>query len=128
MNVGPIERSLCRYVGDAAGRSKDGTFPKDFSDTDIKLALNLGIEFSTPESFFLQSKSALHCRPPVPPTGITMYSHHNYYHHYYHYYYPYHHCYHYYCTSTTNTYYYYHYCYYHYYCYCYYCHQYYHYY
>ena len=31
-------------VGDAAGRAKDGTRKKDFSDTDYKLALNVGIE------------------------------------------------------------------------------------
>ena len=32
------------YVGDAAGRPKDGTRGKDFSDSDYKLALNLGIK------------------------------------------------------------------------------------
>lgn len=31
------------YVGDAAGREKEGIRPKDFSDSDLKAALNLGI-------------------------------------------------------------------------------------
>ena len=62
-----VSKLLCRYVGDAAGRAKQGKTPKDFSDSDLKLALNLDISFSTPESFFLQSKSPSHCSPPIPP-------------------------------------------------------------
>ena len=34
------------YCGDAAGR-KDGKH-KDFSDSDLKFALNVGLEFLTP--------------------------------------------------------------------------------
>ena len=37
-------QSTYLYVGDAAGREKEGTRSKDFSDTDYKLALNLGIK------------------------------------------------------------------------------------
>lgn len=37
-----FETSL--YVGDAAGRPQEGTRGKDFSDSDYKLSLNLGIE------------------------------------------------------------------------------------
>ncbi len=71
------------YVGDAAGREKEGARGKDFSDTDLKLALNLGIQvwiifdccfilhrecyfffsifqFQTPERFFMGSTSRLH--------------------------------------------------------------------
>ncbi len=34
----------CLYIGDAAGREQSGTRKKDFSDTDYKLSLNLGIQ------------------------------------------------------------------------------------
>ncbi len=39
------------FCGDAAGR-KDAKH-KDFSDSDLKFALNVGIEFKTPEGLFL---------------------------------------------------------------------------
>ena len=44
------------YVGDAAGRIKDANFKKDFSDSDRKFALNIGLKFYTPEVFFLHNK------------------------------------------------------------------------
>jgi bifunctional polynucleotide phosphatase/kinase len=44
------------YCGDAAGRPKTATRPKDFSDTDIKFAHNIGLSFKTPEEFFLDQK------------------------------------------------------------------------
>jgi bifunctional polynucleotide phosphatase/kinase len=37
------------YCGDAAGRPKTATRPKDFSDSDIKFAANVGLKFMTPE-------------------------------------------------------------------------------
>lgn len=48
------------YVGDAAGRPK-GWRPgasQDFASSDRKFALNLGIDFKTPEEFFLNSSLA----------------------------------------------------------------------
>jgi hypothetical protein len=42
------------------GRIKDGTRKKDFSDTDLKLAVNACISFQTPEKFFLKSTQKIH--------------------------------------------------------------------
>ena len=42
------------YVGDAAGRVND------FSDSDLKFALNAGFEFYTPEAFFYNKKASVH--------------------------------------------------------------------
>jgi len=40
------------YIGDAAGREKSGSRAKDFSDTDHKFAVNVGLNFKTPEMFY----------------------------------------------------------------------------
>ena len=45
-----IEKSF--YCGDAAGRPKTATTKADFSDSDIKFALNLGLKFKLPEDVF----------------------------------------------------------------------------
>lgn len=42
----------CFFISDAAGRAKKGNVKKDFSDCDLKFALNAGIAFKTPEAFF----------------------------------------------------------------------------
>lgn len=47
-----VDKSQCLFVGDAAGRPRIGKTPGDFSDSDLKMALNAGIEFKTPEQFF----------------------------------------------------------------------------
>jgi bifunctional polynucleotide phosphatase/kinase len=52
---GKVDLSKSLYVGDAAGRP-DGWEPgrkKDFSCSDRKFAKNVGVEFKTPEEFFL---------------------------------------------------------------------------
>ena len=48
-------------MGDAAGRVYSDKRKPDFSDSDYKFALNIGISFQTPESFFLKSKLPIHC-------------------------------------------------------------------
>ncbi len=44
------------YVGDAAGRPARAGKKRDFSDSDLKFALNVGLKFKTPEAFFLGEK------------------------------------------------------------------------
>ncbi|KAI0300088.1 polynucleotide kinase 3 phosphatase-domain-containing protein [Multifurca ochricompacta] len=50
-----IDKSTSYYVGDAAGRSDD------FASTDRKFAINVGVQFYTPEEYFLEI-------PPAPYT------------------------------------------------------------
>jgi bifunctional polynucleotide phosphatase/kinase len=48
-----IDKSLSFFVGDAAGRIYVGKTPADFAGTDRKWALNVGVDFYTPEEYFL---------------------------------------------------------------------------
>lgn len=52
------------YVGDASGRKKD------FSDSDIKFAINIGIDFYTPEQFFLNQKNKEKYTLDFDPTSL----------------------------------------------------------
>lgn len=56
------------YCGDAAGRPKSGTRGKDFSDSDIKFAINAQIPFKLPEEVFLDQKSA---RNEIPKNFLS---------------------------------------------------------
>ena len=60
------DMSQSLYVGDAAGRPKTTGRGKDFSDTDLKFALNMKIEFKTPEHFFLGSTDPYHTHMQIP--------------------------------------------------------------
>eukprot|EP00210_Caulerpa_lentillifera_P002574 g2469.t1 len=48
-----VDKKLSFYVGDAAGR------PKDFSDSDLKFAENIGLAFFTPEDYFTSETLSL---------------------------------------------------------------------
>jgi len=47
--TGKIDVKKSFYCGDAAGRPKEGDKKKDFSDTDRKFAINIGLPFFVPE-------------------------------------------------------------------------------
>ncbi|XP_027205078.1 polynucleotide kinase 3'-phosphatase [Dermatophagoides pteronyssinus] len=46
-----INMQQCFYVGDAAGRPKTTTKKADFSASDLLFAMNIGVNFLTPEQF-----------------------------------------------------------------------------
>lgn len=59
--------NLSFFVGDAAGRPAVGKMhKKDFSDSDYKLALNMGVSFFTPDAYFKGSTEPLHVNLPAP--------------------------------------------------------------
>lgn len=50
--VEKIDAKASFYVGDAAGRPQRNDAPKDFSDSDLRFAINIGLQFRTPEQHF----------------------------------------------------------------------------
>jgi len=48
-----VDKTSSFFCGDAAGRPKTATTPKDFSADDLKFANNVGLKFHTPDSLFL---------------------------------------------------------------------------
>ena len=54
-----VDAKTSKFIGDAAGRPATNSKKKDFSDSDYKLAINLGMSFETPEQFFLGQKEKL---------------------------------------------------------------------
>ncbi|XP_034557861.1 bifunctional polynucleotide phosphatase/kinase [Notolabrus celidotus] len=68
-----VDKAQSVFVGDAAGRPENwapGKKKKDFSCSDRLFALNIGLQFHTPEEYFLGWKSAPYNMPNFDPRKI----------------------------------------------------------
>lgn len=72
-----VELSQSFYVGDAAGRAKDWApkKKKDFSCSDRLFAINIGLEFRTPEEYFVGYPTAKFSMPAFDPRAINPNTH-----------------------------------------------------
>jgi bifunctional polynucleotide phosphatase/kinase len=70
----PVDRATCVYVGDAAGREVNWSHgkKKDFSRSDRLFALNIGVEFHTPEEYFLNQRKAPFKMPEFDPRSLKI--------------------------------------------------------
>ncbi|RMZ77376.1 hypothetical protein DV737_g4399, partial [Chaetothyriales sp. CBS 132003] len=69
---GLVDMSQSFYVGDAAGREKSDERRKDHATSDRDLAANIGIDFKTPEQFFLGAQVEPYERVFEPKQWLTM--------------------------------------------------------
>lgn len=67
-----IDKSNSFYVGDAAGRQKNWApgKKKDHSSVDRLMAINIGLQFQTPEEHFLGHKAAPYILPTFNPKAL----------------------------------------------------------